>query len=291
LSPLTIDLQSAVKKAAEAVDPAALSREQEHNFHSFDEIRNLPSSDRDALFDMLRRAHQGDRSVLETVIDFAYEERPVPIDEFVLGAKYLNLKGQLPRQKIELLAMLDHPSVRHAFIAAGSGSGKSLIVSILSARFVYQLLCLRRPDLYYLLAPGSGIALLNMSVSKDQAKDVVYAEIKGRMEHSPWFKRLKYNAYKYHATFPKKVAVFCSSKNPTVAYGYNTFSASLDEAAFMLSTEEKSLAEDLAEAVLKSMNSRFPGAYKFFAISTLRATDDFMVREIERIKDNGVRIK
>lgn len=186
---------------------------------------------------------------------------------------------------------VDSPS--HLYLA-GRGmvpTHNSFLVSIMTARTLYKLLCLRRPDLFYMLGPGSGIAAVNLSVSKEQARDVVYAEIKARLEYAPWFSSpKKYQAFKYHATFPKKIAVFCQSKNPVISYGYNTFFATLDEACFMLDNEEKSLAEDLSEAVLKSMNTRFPGSYKFCAISTLRDSTDYLCTEIGRIKMNGTRV-
>jgi hypothetical protein len=263
--------------------------DQQERFMGYDEVKSMPAADRDALFTLLRKAHGGDPSALETVMSFAYEERPVPIDEFVLGKRYLNLRGLINQEKLDILARIDHPRVRHTFLACGSGAGKSFIVSIVNSRVVYKLLCLRRPDLFYMLGPGSGIACVNLSVSKEQARDVVYAELKARMEHSPWFQR-RYMAYKYHATFAKKIAVFCQSKNPTVSYGYNTFFSSLDECSWMVDNDERSLAEDLYEAVQKSMNSRFPGAYKFMAISTLRDTSDFLNTEIERIKKTGFRV-
>lgn len=181
---------------------------------------------------------------------------------------------------------VDSPS--HLYLAGRAmvPTHNSFIVSILNVRTIYNLLCLRRPELFYMLAPGSKIACVNMSVSKDQAKEVLYAEVQGRLEHAPWFKN-RYRAFKYHASFQKKLAIFCQSKNPTVSYGYNTFFAALDECNFMLDNQNTSVAEDLTEAVTKSMNSRFPGTFKYIAISTLRDDTDFLSAEIKRIKDNG----
>jgi hypothetical protein len=261
----------------------------EERFYGYREIQALPSNDRDALFKLLQGAQSGDPAALEGVMDFAYEERPVPIDEFILGKKYLSLKGLISSTKLDIIARADHPRVRKAWLLCGSGSGKSFIVSVLMARTVYRLLCLRRPDLFYMLGPGSGIAALSLSVSKEQARDVVYGEFKARLAHAPWFAK-RYQPFKYHATFPKNIAVFCQSKNPTVSFGYNTFLACLDEANFMLDNEEKSVASQLSEAVLKSLNSRFPNAYKFAAISTLREDDDFISTEVDRIKTTGTRV-
>jgi hypothetical protein len=287
MNPPTIE--AAVQAPLPGIETPADVEQKRDRFYSFREVQDMPPADREALFTLLRQAQAGDPSALDTVMSVAYQERPVPIDEFVLGRRYLNLRGLINPEKLDLLARIDHPRVRHVYLACGSGAGKSFLVSIMLARVMYRLLCLRRPDLYYLLGPGSGIAAVCLSVSKEQARDVVYAEFKGRLEHAPWFTG-KYKPYKYHATFDKKLAVFCQSKNPTVSYGYNTFFAALDECCFMVDNEEKSLAEDLAEAVMKSMNSRFPGSYKFMAISTLRDRDDYLSKEIDRIKERGSRV-
>ncbi len=263
--------------------------ELKQRFETYSEIKAMPSADRDALFSIVRQAQQGDVTALDAIVNYAYEEKPVPMEEFVLGRRYMGLRGMINREKVELLERIDHPRVRHAYLACGSGSGKSFIVSIMLARIVYRLMCLRNPQFYYFLGPGSGIAAVNLSVSKEQAKDVVYAEFKARMENAAWFKG-KYQAFKYHATFPKKLAVFCQSKNPTVSYGYNTFFGSLDEACHMLDNNDRDLAEDLTTALMKSLNSRFPGNYKFMAISTLNYEGDYLMRNIERIKATGLRV-
>lgn len=258
-------------------------------FLVWEEIKKLPTSDQDALFDMLKKAQSGDATALDAIIDSAYEERPVPIDEFILGRKYLNLRGQVPPEKMDLFARLDHPRLRHAYILAGSGSGKGFMVGTMMARTLYRLLCLRNPQFFYFLGPGSGIAVLSLSVSKEQAKDVTYAELKGRLENSPWFKG-KYQAFKYHMVLPKKIAVFMQSKNPSVSFGYGTFFASLDECNFMIDNTNRSLAEELEEAVMKSMVSRFPQSYKFVAISTLRDDQDYLSSNVERVRKAGIRV-
>jgi hypothetical protein len=284
-------MTSSLTTPTPSLSSEALEAEQRDRFYAFKEIQELPSSDRDALFEMLRNAQAGDPSALETVLRFAYEERPVPIDEFILGKRYLGLKGLIANEKIDILTRADHPRVREAYLMCGTGAGKGFMVSIMLARTIYRLLCLRRPDLYYMLGPGSGIAALSMSVSKDQARNVIYAETKARMEHSPWFSSpKKYKDFKYHATFPKKIAMFCQAKQPNVSFGYNTFFACLDEVNFMLQKDGRSQANDLTEAVMKSLNSRFPGAYKFAAISTLRDEDDYLSKNINAIKLSGFRV-
>lgn len=269
--------------------------EMETNFHLYEEVRALPPSDQDALFNLLYEAQSGRPDVLEAIHTLVYDEIPVDMEEFILGSRYMALKGLINQEKVDLLVEFDRPQVRKAWIAAGSGSGKSFMVSLIQAREVYKLLCLRRPDLYYLLGPGSKIACINLSVSKEQARDVIFAEFMARIRQSPWFINRPYTAMSGRAIFSKcgvrdAVATISGGSVATSYYGYHTFMGSIDEVSFMFDGD-RSVAEDLVEALIKSMITRFPRAYKFVAISTLRSSDDYLYQQIERLKTDGVLVR
>lgn len=261
----------------------------EENFHLYEEIKALPPEDRDALFNILWEAQAGNPTTLRAIHEIVYEEVPVPMDEFIFARRYLGLKGLINPEKVDLLMEFDKPHVRKMWAACGSGAGKSFMVSIAKAREIYKLLCLRRPDLFYMLGPGSKIACINLSVSKEQARDVIFAEFVGRIRNSPWFAG-KYEAQVSRALFPKGIAAISGGTSATSYYGYHTFMGSLDEASFMLDGS-RSIAEELIEALLKSLNTRFPRAYKLMVISTLRSADDFLHLQIERLREEGVRVQ
>ena len=267
----------------------ALRLEMEENFHLYSEVQRLPPADRDALFALLLDAQQGDASAIRDLHTFVYEEIPVDMEEFLLGRKYLNLKGRINSEKVEVLSAFDQPHVRTGWLAVGSGGGKGFSVSCAMSRQAYRLLCLRRPDLYYLLGPGSKISIINLSVSKEQAKAVVFDELMARVVNCDWF-RGKYKNTTRSLLFPGKgVAAFSGGSSATSYYGYHTIMGTIDEAAFMIEGE-RDVAEELIEALRKSMNTRFPGNYKLMVISTLRAAHDFVAVNIQRIKDEGVQL-
>ena len=271
----------------EAVRAAtSLRDEMREQFFAYDEIRQLPSSDRDVLFTILEQAQQGDLSILRDIYSLVYDELPVDMEEFICGRRYLGLKGRIDPAKLELLIEFDKPAVRKIWMAAGKGSGKSFAVSIMEARMIYTLLCLKRPDMFYMLGPGSKIAAVNLSVAKEQAKDVVYAEFIGRLSHSPWFAG-KYKAQVGRCLFPKDVYAISGGSSAISFYGYHTILGAIDEVCFLLDREGRSLAEELTEALLGSLTTRFPNSYKLFEISTLRSDDDYLYREIERVKEHG----
>jgi hypothetical protein len=260
----------------------------EQQFHLHQEITTLPAADRDALFKILWDAQNGDPSALEAVYSLVYDEIPVPMDEFILGKRYLGLDGQINQTKVDLLVAFDQPQVRKGWLAIGSGGGKSFMVSIAKARIVYQLLCLKKPDLYYMLGPGSKIAAINLSVSKEQAKDVIYAEFLARVRGAPWFKGKFYKPLTSKCRFKKNVYVMSGGSAAVSYFGYHTIFGSLDEASFLLDRQDRSVAEELCEALLKSLMTRFPMAYKLFVVSTLRSAGDFLSVNIERVKEDGV---
>jgi hypothetical protein len=275
--------------AQRLADHEKLRKEMEENFHAYNEVQKLSATDKDALLSLLLDAQAGDADALKALNTFIYEEVPVSMEEFLLGKRYMGLEGRINPEKIEILTAFDQPHVRTGWFAVGSGGGKGFSVSCMMSRQVYKLLCLRRPDLFYLLGPGSQISIINLSVAKDQAKAVVFNEFMARVKYCPWLAN-KYKESSRQCFFPKGVAVLSGGSAATSYYGYHTIMGTIDEAAFMVEGE-RDLAEDLIEALRKSMHTRFPNAYKLMIISTLRAQSDFVNVNIERIKAEGVRVK
>jgi hypothetical protein len=275
---------------ADAIRSAAqLRAEMAERFYAYDEVRRLPSNDRDALFQILQEAQHGETALLRDIYGLVYDEVPVPLEEFVCGRRYLGLGKNIDPVKLELLIRIADPHLRKAWLAIGSGGGKSFMVSIVQAWTVYNLLCLKRPDLFYMLGPGSKIAAVNLSVAKEQAKDVVFAEFVGRLSHAPWFTG-KFEPQVGKCLFPKDVFAISGGSSATSFYGYHTIQGAIDEASYLLDREGRSLAEELVEALLKSLTTRFPNSYKLLVISTLRSDDDFLYANIQRVKEDGIDI-
>lgn len=288
--PLTPTSSLASSAEQQLAHLAAVKEQLRERFHLYEEMQALPASDRDALFAILWDAQNGDPSGLDAVRSLIYQEEPVGMEEFLFGRRYLNLRNRVTPEKVELLMRADNPQVRRVYCAAGSGGGKSFMVSVAMSRQLYHLLCLRRPDLFYFLGPGSRIAIVNLSVSKEQARDVIFAEFLARVSESPWFSQWPSERLAAKARFPKRIYVFSGGSSATAYYGYHTIFGSLDEASFLADRNGQSVAGDLIEALTKSLNSRFPRAYKLWVISTLRANDDYLYLEIERIKSEGRRL-
>lgn len=285
----SLTVQPPSPEAAAIRHVEALREEMAERFFAYEEIKRLRPADRETLFEILSLAQQGDTTILRDIYSLVYDEIPVSMEEFVCGKRYLGLRHSIDPVKLQLLIKFAEPRVRKVWMAIGSGGGKSFMVSVVQAWVVYNMLCLKRPDLFYMLGPGSKIATVNLSVAKEQAKNVVFAEFVGRLSYSPWFTG-KFDAQVGLCVFPKNVFAISGGSNPTSFYGYHTCAGAIDEASFLLDREGKSLAEDLTEALLKSLTTRFPNSYKLLVISTLRSDDDFLYQNIKRVEEDGIDI-
>ena len=171
---------------------------------------------------------------------------------------------------------------------AGIGSGKSYVSSMAITYIIYRLLCLRNPQKYFHFAKGTKIAFVNISKSFTQAKDVVFGEIKNRIDNNQWFQ----NFYppdpriKSKIRLPKNIFILPLGSNEESPLGYNIFGAVIDEASFHTSTKDKDYAEESYNQIKKRIRSRFFSKGKTFIITSPRYVYDFAEKKWEEEADN-----
>ena len=244
-------------------------------------------------------------------------EVPCSIEEFVTSPDYLNMGGQVWPSIREELAEVFEPDADGDFrynevvLLKAIGAGKSMTSSIIFAYLVYWVLCLRDPQSYFGLAAGSKIAFLNIAPSAQKAKDIVFHEVKTRVENSPWFSRyyppdprVKSKLLFDHveeddagrslggpATGRKNVAIIPGNSSRNAAIGYNVFGGVIDEAAFFetmenigkVSTERTDV---LYDAIQRRIFSRFGKRGMLVMISSPQYADDFIEKKHEEGKTN-----
>ena len=228
--------------------------------------------------------------------------RPVPtITEFIDDPYYLHLGDTCCQAVRETITELFNPdrNYREAALIWGIGAGKSFLTSIANAYIAYRTLCLRDPQDYYGLAQGSSIAIVNFSVTANQAKKVVFGEIAARIDNAPCFQE---SGFKRDQTIQSELRwpasnliIFPGNSQATSAIGYNVLSAVVDEAAFLPDVEDSlrvagergnyryDAAEELYNAVAKRILSRGNWRWRrdslFCMISSPRYVDDFLERK------------
>lgn len=196
-----------------------------------------------------------------------FEERPASIREFV-GPAYLglenNIRPGIMKALIEVFGDQVNPDaisvMRKAVFSGAIGVGKSTYASIALAYMVHWTYCLKNPQEYFGLMPGSRIAFMMMSTSERQAKEVLFGDVKARIEHSPWFQKFCHydRNIKNQFRFDKDLWIVPGGSEETRFEGYNVLCAVIDEGDSHKQTDRKDYAEEGYNTLYSRIDSRFP---------------------------------
>lgn len=224
-----------------------------------------------------------------------FEQKPASILEF-LGPLYLNIEDKVrPAIKEELVELFGEEvsgeriakKMRGMFTGA-IGIGKTTIASIVLPYMVHYVLCLKDPQDFYNLLPGSRIAFMMMSTSEKQAKNVLFGDIFARIRNSPWFTE----NYTYDPTyttiikFPKDIWILPGDSAETTFEGYNILGGILDEADSHKVTEKQDYAELGYNTIFSRMSSRFQDRGFVMVIGQMKKATGFAARKYEEMKSD-----
>lgn len=133
------------------------------------------------------------------------------------------------------------------------------VASIVLTYLAHWVLCLKDPQDFFGLLPGSRIAFMQMSTSEKQALEVVFGDIKARVQHSPWFQaKYPYDPnYKNQLRFEKDIWIIPGDSAETTFEGYNILGGILDEADSHKITQTKDYAEQGYTTIHSRIDSRF----------------------------------
>lgn len=208
------------------------------------------------------------------------------MQEFLENPLYCPSPNQVrPKIKKMLIDIFDG-GFFEALIIAGIGTGKSFLTSKAIEYITYRLLCLKNPQKYFNLADGSGIYIVNVSTNREQAKKVVFGEIKNRIDQNPWFQHFHKpsDEIRSELRFDKNVSVFPIGSNEAAPLGYNIFAGIIDEASFHVRTKTKDYAEASHNQMVKRIKSRFIDKGMMFIITSPRFVYDFAEKKFESDK-------
>lgn len=222
-----------------------------------------------------------------------FEERPATIEEF-LGDRYLGISRSVRRRIRDELQVIFGDQVdgeRMARFAAvmitgGIGIGKTTIASIILSYMVHWVLCLRNPQEFFDLMPGSRIAFMQMSTSEKQAHDVIFLDIKARLDNSPWFlEKYPYDAkFTKQLKFPKDIWIIPGDSKETTFEGYNILGGILDEMDSHIETEDKDYADIGYDTIANRIQSRFGDRGLIVCIGQMKKSSGFASRKYKDLK-------
>jgi len=192
-------------------------------------------------------------------------------------------------------------SHHHNFIANGIITHNSERAAIMSAYLTYLVLCLRNPLKYFELLPGSKITILNVSVSKKQAKDVVFSKIKSKIDNCSWFRNhgypydpnnkleLRFDPADSAKINPdkiyKNVYIIPGSSSEFAALGYDVLCAIIDEATAYGRENGKDRAETIYTVLKGRVSSRFSKAGMIVLAGNPHHIEDFLENRLRDAKD------
>jgi hypothetical protein len=195
-----------------------------------------------------------------------FDQKPASIDEF-LSSDYLNIEKLVrPGIKEALQEIFGKEvsgrrisHVERAMVTGGIGIGKTTFASIALPYMVHWVLCLKDPQGFYNLLPGTRIAFMQMSTSEDQARDVIFGDIKARIQNSKWFlENAPYDPkFTKQIRFPKDIWIVPGDSAETTFEGYNILAGILDEADSHKVTVSKDFAEQGYTTIESRIASRF----------------------------------
>lgn len=217
-----------------------------------------------------------------------YEERPVDISTFINHPYYLGLKftvigqrayGCRPQIEKRLNEIFDPEKSYEEFVlCCGIGWGKDFTCSVVLTYQLYRLACLREPQLFYGLSRGSSIHLMLMSINETHAHDVLFGEVKARVENSEWF-RTKFhynNKVASELQFPKNIYLIPGNSKDTSFVGYNIFTGIIDEGDDYTVTETRNDAVEGFNAIKDRIVSRFQNRGLIGCIGSPKTVGGFM---------------
>jgi hypothetical protein len=221
--------------------------------------------------------------------DPEYEQQPVRITEFVTEPAYLDLGAEVYPRILEVLEEVFEDGYTEAALCWGIGAGKSYAASLAIIYMLYRTLCLRSPQRHFGLGQDSTISFMNMAPTTEQAQRVVFHEILGKINRSPWFKQHhEPTVLSRELRFDHNIAVISGNSAETYPLGYNLLGAVIDEASWLLETAtgQRDSAEEIYHAVQRRIRSRFLDQGLLIMISSPRHRDDFLERKLAEAATN-----
>src|SRR6266540_173303 len=224
-----------------------------------------------------------------------FAEKPASIVEF-LGPDYLNIdNGIRPGVRKELIELFGEEvngyriaKVRWGMFTGAIGIGKTTMGSVILPYMVHWVLCLKDPQDFYNLLPGSRIAFMMMSTSEPQARETVFGDVKARIQHSPSFtNNFPYDPdYKNQLHFAKDIRILPGSSMETSFEGYNILGGILDEADSHKVTQNKDYGESGWQTINSRIDSRFQDRGFLLTIGQMKKANGFAAKKYRELRED-----
>jgi len=213
-----------------------------------------------------------------------YRFKPASFAEFVSNPKYLG-ETQCYRSWLSSGNEIFNGDKHYNEITllVGIGGGKSYFVALALLYIVHKLLCMKDPRGFYGLSRDKPITILNMGLSAEQARRVVFESVRNFFAKTPWFKQFEFNALKKSLMIDSgKIEMISGNSKGSTPLGLNVFASVLDEADFLEDASNENIAKDLFEGLAARASSRFGKNGYTLAISSPNHAKGYMSERTDK---------
>lgn len=239
--------------------------------HIIDDVLTTLSQDDRALFADYLKTFPPEKQLqaIDDLVQLTWRQNPVPIRQFITDEEYLGLGGQIYERLICDLEELFSGPYTEAVFCGAIGWGKSSIAKLIHAYLLHQLGCMHNPARAFGLVEGSSIVLINLSINKTNAEEIVFKQVVGMVDRSPWFNRYMPRKREKldHLEFENGVWLAPFAANEKAIVGFDAIGGIMDEVnemAYAFNSVRKNRnevvfdqAQALHDAIERRMESRF----------------------------------
>ena len=263
-----------------------------------EELSELSAEEKQCVMKIIEEyGSDGQSSLADMIAEDHWETVPEPIEKWINST---DLVGDIahsifPQHKLDICEFFN--GGYHEYILTGGiGVGKTFTATVCLMRVLYELLCLKNPQKSLGLAPGSPIYIAPISKTKELARRVVFGQIAGKLNLSPFF-RGRFIETKEEIRFPKKgIYIIGGTSTNAGILGMDVIAGIVDEGNFYgrgkMITAADDTAYDKAEVIynglVRRIKSRFSkhGVKGFvFLVSSKRGSDDFTERRLQELAE------
>src|ERR1043166_8597115 len=176
-------------------------------------------------------------------------KRPPDVIQIVEDPYYLGGQIAIEPEVLDLLWDIEDPEIRKF-------GAKSTIAAITQLVGIIECLHLVNPQAYFGLDASTIISCATVSVSRDQAKLVIFQSIRNLVSKSPYFQSQNPNICGTWIDFPKNVKVLCGHSGSTAQLGMGTLRAAMDETNYMVDNDNRNVANDLYDMLSHALGNR-----------------------------------
>ena len=213
---------------------------------------------------------------------------PVSLSEFTCSDRYLDCGKEIFNSCKKDLESIEKGRQKIIILEGAPGCGKSFTSSCIFAYSIYRMLCYRDPQKTFGFARGTLLSAMNMGVNELNARNVIFNDIKARVDHSPWFQKYfpPNPEIKSKLVFDKHIELIPGNSRETTHLGFNIFCSALDDCAWYQDTDEKDVAKNIYDGLIARMSRRFPTCE--FAYLLLVSNPSYNDKFIERMQEYAI---